>query len=123
MTAAPPPALPTAQPLEDLSRREQLASLLRLRPDSAWALARFSLDAIMLVAAALASSLGSRAAGVDAPHAGWLVLFAILVVTAFAGRGMYRPRLRHEILEDLRGVVVAKEIGRASCRERVYSNV
>jgi exopolysaccharide biosynthesis polyprenyl glycosylphosphotransferase len=110
MTAAPPPALPTAQPLEDLSRREQLASLLRLRPDSAWALARFSLDAIMLVAAALASSLGSRAAGVDAPHAGWLVLFAILVVTAFAGRGMYRPRLRHEILEDLRGVVVATSL-------------
>jgi exopolysaccharide biosynthesis polyprenyl glycosylphosphotransferase len=109
-TAAPPPALPTAQPLEDLTRREQLASRFRLRPDTAWALARFSLDAIMLVAAALASSLGSRAAGVDAPPAGWLALFAVLVVAAFAGRGMYRPRLRQEILEDLRGVVVATSL-------------
>jgi exopolysaccharide biosynthesis polyprenyl glycosylphosphotransferase len=109
-TAAPPPARPTAQPLEDLTRREQLASLFRLGPDSAWALARFSLDAIMLVAAALASSLGSRAANVDAPPAGWLALFAVLVVAAFAGRGMYRPRLRHEILDDLRGVVVATSL-------------
>ena len=109
VTAAPP-ALPPAQSLEDLTRREQLASLFRLRPDSGWALARFSLDSIMLVAAALASSLGSRAAGVDAPPAGWLALFAVLVVAAFAGRGMYRPRLRHEILEDLRGVVVATSL-------------
>ena len=111
MTTAPPAGLPSAQPLEeDLTRREQLASLFRLRPDSVWALARFSLDAVMLVAAALASSLGSRAAGLDAPPAGWLALFAILVVAAFAGRGMYRPRLRNEILEDLRGVVVATSL-------------
>ncbi|MDP9491541.1 MAG: sugar transferase [Actinomycetota bacterium] len=110
ITTAQPAALPSTQPLEALTRREQLASRLHLRHDSAWALARFSLDATMLMAAALASSLGSRAASVDAAPAGWLVLFAILVVATFAARGMYRPRLRAEILEDLRGVVAATSL-------------
>ena len=44
---APSPALP------ELSRREQVTS--RLHPDSAWVLARFSLDAVMLLAATLAA--------------------------------------------------------------------
>jgi exopolysaccharide biosynthesis polyprenyl glycosylphosphotransferase len=110
LTTAPTPTLPSTQPLEALTRREQLASRLRLGPDSAWSLARFSLDAAMLVAAALASSLGSRAAGVDAPPVGWLALFAVLVLGAFAARGMYRTRLRQEILEDLRGVIAATSL-------------
>jgi exopolysaccharide biosynthesis polyprenyl glycosylphosphotransferase len=110
ITTATPAALPSAQPLEALTRREQLATRFHLRPDSAWALARFSLDATMLLAAALASSLGSRAADVDAAPAGWLVLFAVLVVSAFLARGMYRPRLRAEILEDLRGVIAATSL-------------
>ena len=110
VTTGPARALPTAQPRQAEARREQLAARFRLRPDFPWALARFSLDAIMLVAAALASSLGSRAAGVDASPAGWLALFGLLVVATLAARGMYRPRLRHEILEDLRGVVVATSL-------------
>jgi exopolysaccharide biosynthesis polyprenyl glycosylphosphotransferase len=64
----------------------------------------------MLLAAALAASLGARAANVDAPPPGWLALFAVLVVAAFAARGMYRPRLRAEILDDLRGVVAATSL-------------
>ncbi len=59
----------------------------------------------MLVVAALASSVGSQAAGVDAAPAGWLAVFSVLVIAIFAARGMYRPRLRHEILEDIRGVI------------------
>jgi exopolysaccharide biosynthesis polyprenyl glycosylphosphotransferase len=68
----------------------------------------------MLAAAALASSLGSRAAGVDAAPAGWLVLFSVLVVAAFAARGMYRSRLRADILDDLRGVVTATALAAMS---------
>jgi exopolysaccharide biosynthesis polyprenyl glycosylphosphotransferase len=102
--------LPAPQPLENATRREQLASRSRLRPEFGWALARFSLDAVMLLAAALAASLGARAANVDAPPPGWLALFAVLVVAAFAARGMYRPRLRAEILDDLRGVVAATSL-------------
>jgi exopolysaccharide biosynthesis polyprenyl glycosylphosphotransferase len=61
----------------------------------------------MLLAAALASSLGSRAAGVDSAPPVWLALFAALVIAASAVRGMYRPRLRADILDDLRGVVTS----------------
>ncbi len=81
-----------------------------MRPEFAWSLARLGLDAGMLLAAALASSLGSQAASVDAAPAGWLALFALLVVAACAARGMYRPRLRADILDDLRGVVTATAI-------------
>jgi exopolysaccharide biosynthesis polyprenyl glycosylphosphotransferase len=82
----------------------------RVRPEVAWSLARLALDGGMLLAAAVASSLGSRAAGVDAAPAGWLALFAVLVVAAGAVRGMYRPRLRADVLDDLRGVVTSTSL-------------
>jgi exopolysaccharide biosynthesis polyprenyl glycosylphosphotransferase len=104
VSPAPPPA-PT-----ETGRREQLAGRFRLRPDAAWALARFSLDASLLAAAGLAATLGARAADIEAPPVGWLVLFAVFVLAAFAARGMYRPRLRAELLEDLRGVVAATSL-------------
>jgi exopolysaccharide biosynthesis polyprenyl glycosylphosphotransferase len=111
ITTAPTPALPAAPQLEQLSRRGQLASRLSfLGPDAAWALARFSLDATMLLAAALASSIGAEAAGVETAPVGWLVLFAVFVLGAFAARGMYRPRLRAEILDDLRTVIAVTSL-------------
>jgi exopolysaccharide biosynthesis polyprenyl glycosylphosphotransferase len=109
-TAAPPRAVPTRAPLVEVGRRKQLAARLKLRPDAAWALARFSLDVSLLAAAGLAAALGSRAAGIEAPPVGWVVLFAVFVLAAFAARGMYRPRLRAELLEDLRGVVAATSL-------------
>ena len=110
VSAAPSSALPATQELESLTRRDRAASRLGLGPDSVWALARFSLDATMLGAAAFASSLGSRAAGVPAPPVEWLVLFSVFVIAAFAARGMYRPRLRAEVLEDLRGIIAATSL-------------
>jgi exopolysaccharide biosynthesis polyprenyl glycosylphosphotransferase len=109
-TAPAPQSVGGAAPLAETGRRGQLASRLRLRSDSAWALARFSLDATMLVAAGLAAALGSRAAGMGAPPVGWVALFAVFVLAAFAARGMYRPRLRAELLDDLRGTVVATSL-------------
>jgi lipopolysaccharide/colanic/teichoic acid biosynthesis glycosyltransferase len=91
-------------------RRGHLAGRLGLRPDTAWALARFSLDLTMLAAAAVASALGSGAARVEVAPIGWVGLFAVLVIAAFAARGMYRRRLRAELLEELRGVVVATSL-------------
>src|SRR3954469_4569938 len=104
--AAPQSVATPASPVE-VGRREQLAARLRIGPDTTWALARFSLDATLLAGAGLAAALGSRAAGVDAAPVGWVLLFGIFVLGAFAARGMYRPRLRAELLEDLRGVVAA----------------
>ena len=109
MTAAPTPIAAPA-PVVEVGRRAQLAARFRLGPDTAWALARFSLDAALLAAAGLAATLGARAAEIEAPPVGWLVLFAVLVLSTFAARGMYRPRLRAELLEDLRGVVAATSL-------------
>ena len=105
-TAGTPPANAPAQ-LADAGRRAERAERLQLRPDTAWALARFSLDATLLAAAGLAAALGSRAAGIESPPAGWVALFAVLVLALFALRGMYRARLRAELLEDLRVVIGA----------------
>jgi exopolysaccharide biosynthesis polyprenyl glycosylphosphotransferase len=82
----------------------------RVRPEVAWSLARLALDGGMLLAAALASSLGSQAAGVESAPLGWLALFAALVVGACALRGMYRPQLRADILDDLRGVLISTSL-------------
>jgi exopolysaccharide biosynthesis polyprenyl glycosylphosphotransferase len=109
-SAAAPQAVASTAPSVELGRREQLAARLRLRPDATWALARFSLDAALLAAAGLAATLGARAAGIEAPPVGWIVLFAVFVLAAFAARGMYRPRLRAELLEDLRVVVAATSL-------------
>src|ERR671922_1583356 len=91
-------------------RREQLAARLGLRPDAVWALARFALDLTMLCAAAVASALGSGAARVEVAPIGWVGLFVVLVLAAFTARGMYRARLRTELLDDLRGVVAATSL-------------
>ncbi len=106
--AAPAPVVQA--PLVEPRRRDQLAARLRLHPDATWALARFSLDVALLAVAGLAAALGSRAAGVDATPVAWMALFGFFVVAAFAARGMYRPRLRVELLDDLRGVVAATSL-------------
>ena len=113
-----------------LRRHAESVSGFRVRPGRAWALARISLDSAMLFTAAVAAAFGSSAAGLPAPSLAWTVVFGFLVVGILASRGMYGARLHHELLEDLRGVVIAtslagmvvlsaREIGRASCRERV----
>jgi exopolysaccharide biosynthesis polyprenyl glycosylphosphotransferase len=104
--AAPQPVSSTPQLVEQ-GRRAHVAGRFGLRPDAAWALARFSLDAALLAAAGLAAALGAREGGIESGPAGWVALFGVLVLAVFAGRGMYRPRLRAELLEDLRGVVAA----------------
>src|SRR5687767_1596182 len=104
------PTATTAAAPQPVSSPAPLAARLHLRPETAWALARFALDATLLAAAGLAAALGSRAAGIDAAPVGWVVLFAVLVLAVFAARGMYRPRLRAELLEDLRGVVAATSL-------------
>jgi exopolysaccharide biosynthesis polyprenyl glycosylphosphotransferase len=106
-TAAARQRATTSTPQLEHGRREQVATRFGLHPDAAWALARFSLDVTLIAAAGLAAALGSRAAGVDAAPVGWVTLFGIFMIGAFAARGMYRSRLRAELLDDLRGVIVA----------------
>jgi exopolysaccharide biosynthesis polyprenyl glycosylphosphotransferase len=111
-SAAAHQPVPPSAPSQAVEARRggHFAGRLGLRPDTAWALARFSLDLTMLAAAAVASAVGSGAARVAVAPIGWVGLFAVLVIAAFAARGMYRRRLRAELLEDLRGVVAATSL-------------
>src|SRR4029078_3287797 len=52
----------------------------------------------------------SSAAGVPAPSVLWTLVFAGLVLGILATRGMYGARLHHELLEDLRSVVIATSL-------------
>jgi len=93
-----------------LRRRAGTVTRFRVRPGRAWAVARLSLDSAMLFTAAIATAFGSSAAGVPAPSVAWTLVFGLLVLGILASRGMYGARLHYELLEDLRGVVIATSL-------------
>ena len=93
-----------------LRRRAQSVTRFRARPGKAWALARFALDGTMLVTAGVATAFGSSAAGVPAPSVPWTIVFGALVLGILSMRGMYGSRIHYELLEDLRGVVIATSL-------------
>jgi exopolysaccharide biosynthesis polyprenyl glycosylphosphotransferase len=90
------------------------AAAARRRPERSWQLARPIVDAAMLAAGCVAAAVGSAAAGVAAPPTASLVAFTLLVLFFFALRGMYAPRIRPELLENLRGVVAATSLAAMS---------
>jgi exopolysaccharide biosynthesis polyprenyl glycosylphosphotransferase len=83
---------------------------MHFMPGTAWSLARFSLDASMLVIAAVAAQLGSHSADVPSTPAVWPVLFGVTVLALCTVRGMYGSRLRSELLEELRIVLTATSL-------------
>jgi exopolysaccharide biosynthesis polyprenyl glycosylphosphotransferase len=94
----------------NLRRRAQSLTGIGIRPGRAWSVARFSLDTTMLVTAGVATTLGSSAVDVPAPSAFWLAVFAAFVLAFCGARGMYGSRLRYELLEDLRVVIIATSL-------------
>jgi len=65
-----------------------------------------------VITLAIAILLDLTTPGGDArPHSPvWLLVFSTLVLTAFAVRGAYAPRLRLRLLDDLRGVIAVTAI-------------
>jgi exopolysaccharide biosynthesis polyprenyl glycosylphosphotransferase len=106
--------LAEAQPalgfFEILRRRAYSAAGGHLGPGTAWSLARFSLDASMLVIAAVAAKLGSQSADVPSTPIVWPLLFGVTVLALCSARGMYGSRLRSELLEELRIVLTATSL-------------
>jgi exopolysaccharide biosynthesis polyprenyl glycosylphosphotransferase len=95
---------------EILRRRAQSAARVQFRAGTAWSLARFSLDASMLVIAAVVAKLGSQSADVPSTPIVWPALFGVTVLALCAARGMYGSRLRSELLEELRIVLTATSL-------------
>ena len=90
------------------------AAPARRRAERSWQLARPIVDAAMLAVACVAAAIGSASAGVMAPPTSSLIAFALFVLLFFALRGMYAPRIRPELLENLRGVVTATSLAAMS---------
>src|SRR2546430_11746244 len=135
-------ALPVFEPIV-LEQTDALAGR-RLRAVASWTRGAFLLDAVMLLAAALAAELGSRDAGIVRTSPVWFVAYGAIVLFAFYLRGLYAWRVRLQVLDDVRTVLTMtalasmvlltlrillpgevddlasqSQIGRASCRERV----
>jgi exopolysaccharide biosynthesis polyprenyl glycosylphosphotransferase len=103
-------SLPSTHPLAELdaARARSLAGA-RLRSTTAWVLACVFVDGLMLVATVAATLVGSRG---DVPvlSPAWLVFFVALVLGLSWLRGVYEPRLRLELLDDLRGLVAVTSL-------------
>ena len=100
--------------VSELPLVERVEPRARRRPELSWQLARPLVDATMLTVACFAAAIGSDAAGVPAPPVASLFAVAGFVMLMFALRGMYVPRIRPELLEDLRGVVAATSLAAMS---------
>src|SRR4051794_17457670 len=91
--------------------RAEPARLARLHSQRFWAHAALAVDAAMLAAAAGATALGAYHAGLPRMSAIGLAAFAAVVLVAARARGMYAPKLRLDLLDDLRGVVTVTSLG------------
>jgi exopolysaccharide biosynthesis polyprenyl glycosylphosphotransferase len=98
-----PSTHPAAAALDAL--RTRAAARARPRSATAWALACVAVDGVMLVATIGATLLGSRGSGMPVLPGAWLGGFCVLVLSLSWVRGMYRPSLKLELLDDLKTLV------------------
>jgi exopolysaccharide biosynthesis polyprenyl glycosylphosphotransferase len=90
--------------------RASAAARGRLSSSTTWALGCLSVDAVMLVVAVAATVLGSRGSAMPVLPAAWLGCFCVLVLSLFWLRGMYRPRLKLDLLDDLRSLAAVTSL-------------
>src|SRR5438034_2275828 len=102
-------ALPALEAIE-LERAERPA---RAWSHASWGRAGFALDALMLLAAALAAQLGSNRLGIVRESPLWLLAYGALVLLALRARGLYAWRARLQALDDVRNVVIATVLAAA----------
>jgi exopolysaccharide biosynthesis polyprenyl glycosylphosphotransferase len=104
---------PPAQSGTDLPL-PSIESFTRRRRERSRQIARPLVDAAMLGVAWFAATLGAPSAGFAAPPVATLAAFSGLALVFLALRGLYRPRIRPELLETLRGVIMATSLAAMS---------
>jgi exopolysaccharide biosynthesis polyprenyl glycosylphosphotransferase len=112
MTAASPaahapPAPARVAPLPEVAEHPHAHRVRR----PGWTAACALLDGVMLGAAVLAAQLGSALGGAPSTPSTWLFVFAPIVGALLVTRGMYAPRLRLQLLDDVRGLLFATTTG------------
>ena len=90
--------------------RDRATARRRLHGSAFWASAALTVDAVMLATAAAATVVGAQHADLPRSSAVWLAAFSVLVLGAARMRGMYAPKLRLDVLDDLRGVVAVTSL-------------
>ena len=79
-------------------------------PARRWlALAPFA-DGVVLTLAVVVERIGGRAVGADALSSWWIVGFPAITIALLAAGGLYRDRLRLQLLDDLRTIAGATAI-------------
>jgi len=100
--------------LSDMEKDASTESVARRRRERSRQIARPLVDAAMLGVAWFAATLGAPSAGFSAPPVTTLAAFSGLALVFLALRGLYRPRIRPELLETLRGVTTATSLAAMS---------
>ena len=77
------------------------------RLERTWWLSRPAVDSLMLLFAAGAALLGRRFEGAETPAAGWIAAFCLACLAVYSARGLYSERLRVNVLDDVRQIVVS----------------
>jgi exopolysaccharide biosynthesis polyprenyl glycosylphosphotransferase len=67
-------------------------------------------DAVVLTFAVAVERLGGRAVGADSMSVAWVVVFPAITMALLAAGGLYRERLRLQLLDDLRTIAGATAI-------------
>jgi exopolysaccharide biosynthesis polyprenyl glycosylphosphotransferase len=67
-------------------------------------------DAVVLTFAVVVERLGGRAVGADSMSVAWVVAFPAITMALLAAGGLYRERLRLQLLDDLRTIAGATAI-------------
>jgi exopolysaccharide biosynthesis polyprenyl glycosylphosphotransferase len=105
--SSPPPARPHLI----LTRRPGAsAATLRLLDGAGFAWLRFGLDVVMLAVAVVGAIVGAGAAGVPLQDQDVLLLYPPLAILVLYARGMYRDRMKVDVLDGVMSVVGAVSV-------------
>src|SRR5688500_9383657 len=79
-----------------------------------WAAVGLALDTLMLAFAAVLEHVALRVGGAPTVPLPWLLAMPALTLAALASRGLYRTRLKLELVDDLRLIVGATSVAAMS---------
>jgi exopolysaccharide biosynthesis polyprenyl glycosylphosphotransferase len=86
----------------------------RRRVAAGWGRACAGVDVSMLLLAAGATALGGRLGSSKTPSVAWMACFTAAALLAYASRGLYTRRLRLQMLDDVRRLVVGTALAGAA---------
>ena len=92
-----PAGLPVIAPVAERARSPLLSA-------RRWMLLAPLVDALVLTLAVVVERLSGRAVGADSLSIGWIIGFPAIAITLLATGGLYRTRLRLQLLDDLRTI-------------------